>query len=243
MRVMAREVIVSAKKVRKLKLTSRIVKLSLLGLLIFLIVLYVILAIIYNEGKFTVTLDSNRTLQSGIAIYDDINHAVGQRKLEANSIKFMDNISFKWLPEDLDSDEKYGTHNGDNYIAYTFFVENQNTEVLNYWYEVIVDDVIKNVDEAIRVRIYHNGEQKTYAKMNGLDNTPEKDTIPFKSITDAQESIILEEVSNFQPGQRDRITVVVWLEGDDPDCVDALIGGEIKMHMVITENHTEPKEE
>lgn len=240
---MAKEVIVSANKVRKRKFASRVVKLSLLGLLLFLMVLYIILAIIYNEGKFTVTLDSNKTLQSGIAIYDDINHAIGQRKLEAESIRFMDNISFKWLPDDLDSDEKYGAHNGDNYIAYTFFVENQNTQVLNYWYEVVVDDVIKNVDEAIRIRIYHNGEAKTYAKLSSLDNTPEENTIPFKQITDAEESIILEEVKDFQPGQRDRITVVVWLEGDDPDCIDPLIGGELKMHMVITENHTEPKEE
>ena len=240
---MAKEVIVSANKVRKRKIASRVVKLSLLGLLLFLMVLYIILAIIYNEGKFTVTLDSNKTLQSGIAIYDDINHAIGQRKLEAESIRFMDNISFKWLPDDLDSDEKYGAHNGDNYIAYTFFVENQNTQVLNYWYEVVIDDVIKNVDEAIRIRIYHNGEAKTNAKLSSLDNTPEENTIPFKQITDAEESIILEEVKDFQPGQRDRITVVVWLEGDDPDCIDPLIGGELKMHMVITENHTEPKEE
>ena len=240
---MAKEVIVSAKKVRKRKIVSRAVKLALLGLLLFLMVLYIILAIVYNEGKFTVTLDSNKTLQSGIAIYDDINHAIGQRKLEAESIKFMDNISFKWLPEDLDSDEKYGAHNGENYIAYTFFVENQNTEVLNYWYEVIVDDVVKNVDEAIRIRIYRNGESTTYAKPNYLDNAPEKDTVPFRNIPDAKESIILEEVKDFQPGQRDRITVVVWLEGDDPDCIDPLIGGELKMHMVITENHTEPKEE
>ena len=243
MRVMAKEIIVSAKKVRKRKIATRVIKLSLLGLLLFLMVLYVILAIIYNEGKFTVTLDSNKTLQSGIAIYDNINDTIGKRKLEAESIKFMDNISFKWLPDDLDSDEKYGPHNGDNYIAYTFFVENQNTEVLNYWYEVIVDDVIKNVDEAIRIRIYRNGESKTYAKPSSLDNTPEQDTIPFKKIADADNSIILEEVKDFQPGQRDRITVVVWLEGDDPDCTDPLIGGELKMHMVITENHTEPKEE
>jgi hypothetical protein len=240
---MAKEVIVSAKKVRKRKILNRAVRLALLGLLLFLLILYIILAIIYNEGKFTVILDSNKTLQSGIAIYDNINDTIGKRKLEAESIRFMDNISFKWLPEYIDADELYGPHNGDNYIAYTFFVENQNTEVLNYWYEVVVDDVIKNVDEAIRIRIYHNGESTTYAKKSNLDDTPEQGTTPFRNIKDAESSIILEEVNNFQPGQRDRITVVVWLEGDDPDCTDPLIGGELKMHMVITENHTEPKEE
>jgi len=30
---------------------------------------------------------------------------------------------------------------------------------------------------------------------------------------------------------------VVFVEGDDPDCLDEIIGGEMKMHMEITEEH------
>ncbi len=240
---MAKEVIVKADKVKRRKIASRTVKIALLILLLFLIILYIILEVIYNEGKFTVTLDSNRSLESGLAIFDSLNNSQGKRRLEATSIKFMDNISYKWLPSDVDSESVSGSHNGKNYIAYTFYVENQGNENLHYWYEVVVDDVIKNVDEAIRIRIYRNGEYKTYAKRNHLDNAPEKDTEPFRNIKDAEGTIILEEVENFTPGSLDRITVVVWLEGDDPDCTDPLIGGELKMHMVITENHVEQVEE
>ena len=42
---------------------------------------------------------------------------------------------------------------------------------------------------------------------------------------------------NFKPGEKDRFTIVVWLEGDDPDCIDDIIGGELKMEMNITEEH------
>ena len=42
---------------------------------------------------------------------------------------------------------------------------------------------------------------------------------------------------SFNPGDIDKFTIVIYLEGDDPDCVDALIGGEMKMHMDITEEH------
>lgn len=240
---MAKEVIVSADKVRKRKIFNKAVKLALLGLLIFLIILYIILAIIYKEGKFTVTLDANKSLRSGLTIYDDLNDPRGKKKLEADAIKFMDNISYKWLPKEIDSDELSGTHNGDNFIAYTFFVENKGNEPINYWYEFIVDDVIKNVDEAIRIRVYRNGEYKTYAKKDRITGEPEKDTIPFQEIPDADSTIILEEVPNLEPNQRERITIVLWLEGDDPDCTNNLIGGEIKMHVVITENHTDQKEE
>jgi hypothetical protein len=234
---MAKEVMISAKKIKRRKIASRTAKLALLGLLIFLMLLYIILTIIYTEGKFTISLDSNDLMKSGLAIYESLNNSQGKRELSTETIPFMDNISYKWLPENIDSDELAGSHNGDNYIAYTFFAENQGNEVLNYWYELILDDVIKNVDEAIRIRIYRNGEYKTYAKRNPLTGEPEKGTEPFTNIDGADKTIILNHVEDFQPGQRDRITIVVWLEGDDPDCHDPLIGGEIKMHMVITENH------
>ena len=67
-------------------------------------------------------------------------------------------------------------------------------------------------------------------------------TEPFKEVTSAYNkgtTVILEKVNNFKPDDLDRYTVVVWLEGDDPDCIDDLIGGEIKMHMKITEEHKE----
>ena len=180
---MAKEVIVTADKVRKRKKAGKVIRRSLLVLLIFLILLYVILDIIYSEGRFTVILDSNETLESGLAIFDSLNNSHGKRKLEATPIKFMDNISYKWIPENVDT-EASGSHNGRDYIAYTFYLENQGTDVIDYYYEVIIDDVIKNVDEAIRIRIYHNGVDTTYAKRNFLNNQPEANTVPFKDIND-----------------------------------------------------------
>ena len=59
----------------------------------------------------------------------------------------------------------------------------------------------------------------------------------FKELANSPETLILEERTNFNLGDIDHYTIVVWLEGDDPDCVDDLIGGEIKMHMNLTEEH------
>ena len=42
-------------------------------------------------------------------------------------------------------------------------------------------------------------------------------------------------------GDLDKITVVVWIEGDDPECVNNILGGEMKMHMDIYEEHVEEK--
>lgn len=41
------------------------------------------------------------------------------------------------------------------------------------------------------------------------------------------------QVDDFRPGDISRITIVVWLEGNDPDCTDDVLGGELKFDMVM----------
>ena len=112
------------------------------------------------------------------------------------------------------------------YIAYTFYIENTGNDVSDYWTEIIIDDVVKNVDEAVRIRVYKNGEAKTYAKI-GANGNPERDTIPFKT----SNLVVADHVENFKPGDIDKYTIVMWIEGSDPECTDNILGGEIKAHM------------
>ena len=165
-------------------------------------------------------------------MYEKIAEKEDKRVLEATKLEFMDNISVKWLPENIDN-EAEGSHNGQNYLAYTFYLENKGSETINYWYEIPIDDVIKNVDEAIRVMIYRNGEKKIYAKPNATTGEVESGTEKFYSSTD----VLVEGRKDFKPGDIDKFTIVIFLEGDDPECKDNLIGGEMKMHMEISEEH------
>ena len=48
---------------------------------------------------------------------------------------------------------------------------------------------------------------------------------------------VLKERKEMKPGDIDRYTVVIYLEGEDPECVDAIIGGEIKLNMEFREEH------
>lgn len=223
---------VQANKLYKQKLFARVVKIVFLFLLIILSVIYLFLYIVYDGGRFTVTLDKNLSNRKNIFLSVDGNPAKKTRNLSADTIDYMDNISIKWLPKDLDT-EAVGAHNGDNYIAYTFHVVNAGVEEVNYWYEIDIDDTIKDVDEAIRIMIYHNGKSTVYAKKNKVTKKAEPGTKMFVS-----ESIaILEQRKKMKPGTKDKFTIVVWVEGDDPECLNNLLGGEIKMHMDITEEH------
>lgn len=233
---MAKEVIVKAQQIKKRKKIEKAALLLLLLLLIILSFAYIILNFVYNEGNFTISMDKNTYLRSNLIMYQSLNDRSSVIKLSADKLAFMDNISIKWLPEDINKAEG-GNHNGDNYIAYTFYLENKGNENVNYWYSVIADDVIKNVDDAVRIMIYVNDDKEVYAKKNEVTKKEEPDTKAFKSEKDG--TLVLEKRKNMEPGKIDKITVVIWLEGDDPDCVNAILGGEMKMHMNILEEHIE----
>ena len=220
----------TSKKIYRREFRIKIIRLALLILLLFLIMLYFILMIIYDVGHFTVVLGQSLRTDKGIVIYDSLQEKVVSKRLEAPKLDVMDNISIDWLPANIDT-EGDGGHNGENYIAYTFYIENEGNETINYWYSALIDDVILNVDEAIRFMVFLNGERTVYAKRNGYTEQAELGTVSFYS----NDTVMQECRQDFKPGDIDRFTIVIFIEGDDPDCTNALLGGELKMHMDITE--------
>ena len=223
-------------KVREREIKIKFVKIAILISILFLVIIYFILRVVYQMGDFTITLDPQSGLRSGLVMFESLQDRQSRDILHADELEFMDNISVNWLPSNL-NDEADGGHNGENYIAYTFYVENQGSNMIDYWYDIHIDDVIKNVDTAVRVMIYLNGENTIYAKANGATGGAETGTEVFYS----DEYVVMKERANMNPGDLDKFTIVIWIEGDDPDCLDPLIGGEMKMTMHITEEHNAPQ--
>ena len=206
-------------KLKKEKKLKKKFKLVVILLLLLLLILYFVI------GNFSITLDKNLYLDNGIIIYDDFQYKVYRTELLAKAPETFNSIKEIWLPEEI-KDYEGGSHNGDSYLVYTFYIENTGDEVAGYTREVIIDDVIKNVDAAIRVRIYKNEEYLTYAKLSS-EGEVEPNTVPF--IDD--KIIMSEDVTNFKPNDIDKYTIVLWIEGEDPDCTDNILGGEFKVRM------------
>ena len=189
--------------------------------------------VINETGNYTIPLDPNlqRTSLISISPYSDFSYT--SLTLKAKSLEYMDNISGDWIPEDIH--EKYeGEHSQDNYIAYSFFVKNFGDESTSYETIINITSVIKNVDEAVRVAVYHNDKKTVYAKISKKTSMPEEGTTMFES----SKCVMRNVVKNFEAGKMDKYTVVIWLEGDDPECVDDILGGELKLKMDIHENVT-----
>ena len=221
-----------SEKLKNRERKVRIIKLALLIIALFLMIIYFLLRLFYEGGAFTITLDEELARRSGLVMYEKLSEKNEKKILKVDELEFVDNISINWLPENID-EEGAGTHNGPNYIAYTFYIENKGADTINYWYKIVVDDVIKDVDKAIRVMVFRNGEKTVYAKANERTGAQEIGTVQFKDNL----TVVEKQRTEFKVGDIDKFTIVIWVEGDDPDCVDALIGGMMKMHMDITEEH------
>ena len=218
---MAKEKIIkkTVKSAVKTKVKYKALKVATLAVLLFLINMYIVLGVLYKEGGFTVTLDGQEGQEPNLIIYESPTDKTEKSYLKCGDIKFISDISVDWIPANI-NDEADGTHHGVDYMAYTFYAENVGKEIINYWVT------------ALRFVLYKNGVQTVYAKP-ATNGNPEPRTVPFKD----DKTVLLEKNADFKPGDIDKYTLVVFMEGSDPQCNDDLIGGKISMHMTLTEEH------
>lgn len=232
----------TAEKVHKRDWLIRIVALILLILLLIIGIGYCSVSVLNKAGRFTVSLVPN---QYGIQLADTESFDEPTLNLSAAPVEEMDNITKAWLlnkngelgndptyADFADLDKVWGEHNGKNYLAYTFGVRNagENPEdVISYRATLNLENQYKGADEAVRVMVFRNGKPTVYAKPRTTDGKLESFAAD-KNFLD--EDIVFEDIrSDFEVGETDRYTVVIWLEGEDPECVNAIMGGEAKFSM------------
>lgn len=238
-KITKQEKLTSAKKKFKKRLRKKVLKISILIVLLFLINIYIILGILFKDGGFTISLDYEEGKDPNLIIYESPEDKTQKTFLRCDDLDyFLSDVSIDWLPENIHN-EGDGSHHGLHYIAYTFYCENNGKEPINYWTTAKIDYQEKGVDEAVRFVVYLNDEpRKVYAK-RATNGNPEPGTIPFKD----EETMMLEQRKNLMPGDIDKYTIVVLLEGNDPQCINNIIGGQIEMHMRITEEHITNQED
>lgn len=213
----------TARSVRKRKMLLKIVGIALLIVVLLLGVVYALSAFVNKAGNFTVWITEEDL--GRITLSDTPGFEENATLLEADIIPQMDNITKSWLPQNIDEGE--GCHNGENYIAYTFYLKNTGEDEVKYSSQIDIHAVTKEADHAVRVMVFKNGEETVYAKPQKGSTEPEPDTMPFLSNT----QVFQDTIDGFKPGAVDKYTVVIWLEGNDPECVDDIRGGVVKMSM------------
>ncbi len=238
----------SAGEVKRYRVYTRVIP-AVMGVILALMALVYVISLLFNRyGSFTVTVRdfNDRNYMLSLCENDRFNTATSM--LNSKAAKNITNISRTSLPENLN--DVNGEHNGDNYVAYTFYLKNTGTASYSYDYTLNISRATLNIDSAVRVRLYftpdyykaetdqinYGGAYTEYAKPktngNGLPETEIDGTVMTNFVS--SEVITNGRVDNFNPGDMAKITVVIWIEGDDPDCTDDLLGGQFKVDMIMS---------
>ena len=199
----------------------------ILLLLVLVVAFLFILAFMQEKmGNFTINLNRLELYRQGIAISASGDFQEPTARLTVNTVEDATNITLSDLPDNLD--EIDGDHNGRNYMAYTYYVRNAGKEDVNYVARIVLDSCSKGAEEAVRVAVWRNGERVVYAKA-ARDGGPEEDCTSFLS----DKVVCSYQEDDFLVGNVDKYTIVIWMEGEDPECVDAIVGGSVQFSMTI----------
>ena len=218
--------------------------------------LLVLVALIYalavmslggRGGDFTVKCDPGSRNMISLSEHSDMSDPTVI--LHGTQVKDMWNITESWLPEDIDGDFE-GAHNGSgmteddpSYLAYTFYLKNVMDKEIKYdYYLRIVDaespeDTDLGIEDAARIKIYRNGEPVVYGKNQPDSDKPLPEAESFED--NKARKIINVSDNGIEANAVDKYTVVIWLEGEDPECINEILGAYMKVDMVF---NTQPDE-
>lgn len=217
-----------------------------------LITLFIMAAFYTQSGEFVIRVDHPG--QKLLVLSDTTDFSEELITLKGTAINDADNISiFDIDPEVAEID---GDHNGPDYVAYTFYLKNIGYDPITYNYTLSIQRQTKGIDEAAWVLLWHNGELQVLAKgsqSGGAEGQHSKFEFPFKETAKDEEQYTYNEKTglytlttkpfasskviatdireDIQPQEYDKYTVVMWLEGEDPECINDILGGSIEVMM------------
>lgn len=187
-----------------------------------------------QAGNFVMSVDYD-SYKRGIVLSNTETLNNPQPRLMTNPVYGARDMTYSWLKlEEVAQTEGNYTDPDYDYVAYTFYLTNNGFETVDIVYHIRIIDNYKAMDSAIRVLVIEDGIETIYQKPDTPQGSvPISYTLPLqmteKFLSDT--IIMRKRIMNFQPQTVIKFSVVVWIEGLDPDTTDDIIGGMIKLQM------------
>ena len=220
------------------RLLSKRARLYTLGIIITGI-LSILLSVVtfygQNTGNFVMTVDPDAG-NRGIHLSTDPNFSFYSSRLMSNPVMDARDITYTWIKfDEIAATDGQFTDPDYRYVAYSFYIRNSGRETVDVNYYIRITDVHLNLDAAVRFLVI---EDKDIHRMYQKPDQPLPDgsmpryyempeAIPFLT----NRLVFRETLINFKPGDVTRFSVIIWLEGQDPDTNDSILGGMLRAHM------------
>ncbi len=191
-----------------------------------------------DSGNFIMSIDKE-SYNRGIILSTDDTFEFPQAQLLSDPVEEARDLTYRWLKLDEVSEANGNYSDPDfDYVAYTFYIKNDGNETVNVSYHIKITDVFNRMDEAVRVLVIIDGQEVLYQKEDQKNSDGEYPIYP-PSIPKADyfltDLIVARTTFNhFEPEDVKKVSVLIWLEGYDPDTTDEILGGMIKMEMIFS---------
>lgn len=213
---------------------------------------YVMASFYTQSGEFVIRVDHPG--EKRLVLSDTPDFPEELLTLNGTAITEADNISIYDIDNrvaDIDGD-----HNGQDYVAYTFYVKNVGLDPITYNYSLNIRRATKGIENATWVLLYYADEHEVLAapsKNGGAESQRSEYELPFMDAAkdpgqytyneqtgihtlttkpfETERMVKSGEREAIMPQEIDKYTVVIWLEGEDPECVNDILGGSIEMMM------------
>lgn len=174
----------------------------------------------------------------GIILSNDEAFTVKETQLMTTPVNDARDITYSWIKiNDITQTDGNFIDPDYDYIAYTFYIKNEGNETVDIIYSIKITDTQNNLDNSVRVLVIEDGTQTIFQKPDIADefgNYPTyPGTLPEIKHFLSNGIVTRKKISNFEPGEFRKFSVIVWLEGQDPDTTDAIIGGTMKLQMIF----------
>ena len=224
--------------------------LLLSGLVLVLIFPFALLAL--QKGNFVVSM-TDELIERSMNFTETADGAVNKITLHSDVLKEVNPYSILDLPDHLNEFE--GSHNMDDVVAYTFWAVNNGDAPIDYDYYIILNNSTNNVYKATWVMFYEEDKMNVFATADE-SGEPEKitnlaDMVFYEQAVEPDKMFVSDgntyslitkpyedhnlvtkgTVMGLKPGERKKYTVVIWVEMEDKDCTEDIIGGHAGFHM------------
>lgn len=216
---LSRQVSEDGKKAYRLKNLIRIFSIVIALIILMLLIIYGATVIANYQKSYPVRVGGD---SEAISLCESGEMNEPTTHLDMPVTTQLDPMSAANIPSDIDS-RGGGSHNGEQYLAYTFYARNNVDADAEIRETISIVSSTKHADKALRVRVYRNGVSTTYAAASAV-GTPEYGTVPF-----ADKETVVDQTLAWEKGQIIQYTIVIWIEGDDPECVNEIGGGTVRV--------------
>lgn len=224
---------------------KRLVRMMILIFGLASIVLVVLTYYGHNAGNFVIRVNdqSNRA----IAVSESLEGFNTDRKttLSVEAIQDAQAITYETIEPSIkkamDTDGRFKDPIF-NYMAYSFYVMNVGERIGTLTYTIRCLEESNNMGAAVRIMVVEQNKNGTFTSpviYRKSDPVIDSGGSPiFWDETDWQDdmTVFVGSQENFGLMDYKKFTFFVWLEGNDPDTTDDIIGGKVKFDMLLSIN-------